>query len=538
MSRVIGNWLSAIVYSLGARTFLSAATSERSTAPETPQTREPRHFAADKNVRVPSRRRPRHSASVASLWLRTSLANPRRLRRFQEIPADSRVCTTKTSQRICAAAVLTLSLVGVHAQPTNGIYPIDLSTTLQLAGAQNLDVQIARERLAEAQANRQSAVERFFPWMTAGAGYHRRDGVAQAVPAGTISDAHYQSYSPGAALTAQMDLGDAIYKSLASKQLVKASDQALEAQRQDTTLNAAQGYFDLAKAATLVEVAREALGTSRDYQQQLHVAVSSGIAFKGDELRVRSQTEHYEIVLRQALERQRVAAAELAVVLHLDSQVELVPRDTGLAPITLFATNSAMDALVAQALSTRPELKQSQALLSAARAAKNEVVYGPLIPSVGAQAFGGGLGGGPDSGPSNLGAEADYLVGLNWRIGPGGLFDSGRVNASKAQLAAVKLGEAKLKDTITSQVVVSITRVQSLWSQIALAERNLATTTETLRLTRERKQYGVGIVLEDIQAQQDLTQARSAYFTALAEYNKAQYALNKAVGGLQAKPGN
>jgi outer membrane protein TolC len=439
---------------------------------------------------------------------------------------------------ICATALLALTLACVRAQPTNPLYPIDLPTTLQLAGAQNLDVQIARERLAEAQANRQSAIERFFPWMTVGAAYHRRDGVAQAVPAGTISDAHYQSYSPGAALTAQMDLGDAIYKSLAAKQLVKASDHALEAQRQDTTLNAAQGYFELAKAGALVQVAQEALTTSRDYQQQLHAAVSSGIVFKGDELRVQSQTEHYEIVLRQALERQRVASAELAVVLHLDSQVELVPRDAGLAPITLFATNSAMDALVAQALRTRPELKQSQALLSAARAAKNSAVYGPLIPSVGAQAFGGGLGGGPDGGPSNLGAEADYLVGLNWRIGPGGLFDSGRVNASKAQLAAVRLGEAKLKDTITSQVVVSVTRVESLWSQIALAERNLGTTTETLRLTRERKQYGVGIVLEDIQAQQDLTQARSGYFSALADYNKAQYALNKAVGGLQANPGN
>ena len=60
-----------------------------------------------------------------------------------------------------------------------------------------------------------------------------------------------------------MDLGDAIYKSLAAKQLVKASDQALEAQRQDTTLNAAQGYFELAKAGALVEVAREAMSTSQ-----------------------------------------------------------------------------------------------------------------------------------------------------------------------------------------------------------------------------------------------------------------------------------
>jgi len=438
---------------------------------------------------------------------------------------------------LAAWELLAASLASVYAQPTyDAPYPIDLPTALRLAGARNLDIRLARERLNEVQANRQSAVEQFFPWIAAGAAYHRRDGVAQAVPAGTISDAHYQSYNPGAALAAQMDLGDTIYKSLAAKQLVNASDQALEAQRQDSTLSAAQGYFDLAKAAALIEVTREALKTSQDYQQQLHAAVSSGIAFKGDELRVQTQTERYEITLRQALERQRVAAADLALVLHLDSQVELIPQDTLLVPITLFETNSSMHTLVEQALRTRPELKQSQALASAARAAKNGAVYGPLIPSVGAQAFGGGLGGGPDGGPSNFGAEGDYLLGVMWRIGPGGLFDSGRVHAGRARLAEAQLGEAKLKDTITSQVVVNLARVQSLWAQIALARQNLATASETLRLTRQRKQYGVGVVLEDIQAQQDLTQARSEYLTALAEYNKAQYGLNKAVGGPPAPP--
>jgi outer membrane protein TolC len=413
-----------------------------------------------------------------------------------------------------------------------------LPTALRLAGAQNLDIQIARERLNEAQANRQSAIEQFFPWIAAGVAYHRRDGVAQSVPSGIISDAHYQSYSPGGALAAQVDLGDAIYKSLAAKQLVRASDHALEAQRQDSTLSAAQGYFDLAKAGALVEVVREALKTSQGYQNQLQAAVAAGIAFKGDLLRVQTQTEHYEIARRRALERQRVAGAELALTLHLDSRVELVPQDRVLTPLTLFATNSSMDALVAQALQSRPELKQTQALLSAARAARNGAVYGPLIPSVGAQAFAGGLGGGPDSGPGNFAAEGDYAVGVSWRIGPGGLFDSGRINASKARLATVQLGEAKLKDHITTEVVTSLVRVQSLSAQIALAQQTLATASETLRLTRERKQYGVGVVLEDIQAQQDLTQARSDYFTALAEYDKAQYALNKAVGGPDARLAN
>src|SRR5262249_25502523 len=150
----------------------------------------------------------------------------------------------------------------------------------------------------EAEAERVSAIERFFPWIAPGVTYHRRDGVAQAVPAGTISDAHFQSYSPGAAIVAQMDLGDAIYKNLAAKQIVRASDLALETQRQDITLVAASDYFDLVKARGLVEIAGAALKTSQDYERELHEAVGAGIAFRGDELRVQTQTKQYQIDLR------------------------------------------------------------------------------------------------------------------------------------------------------------------------------------------------------------------------------------------------
>ena len=65
---------------------------------------------------------------------------------------------------------------------------------------------------------------------------------------------------------------------------------------------------------------------------------------------------------------------------------------------------------------------------------------------------------------------------------------------------------------------------------MATTRQNLATASETLRLTRERKQFGVGAVLEDIQAQQELTRARSDYLNAVAEFDKAQYSLLKALG--------
>ena len=414
---------------------------------------------------------------------------------------------------------------------TTNVCLIDLPTALRLANAQNLDIQIARARLKEARANHESAGELFFPWISPGAVYRRHENRIQDV-VGNIIDADKHSYTVGGGLTGQMDLGDAIYKSLTARQLVNAADHGLESQRQDSTLAAAQGYYDLAKAQAMVNVVKEALGISQEYQKQLHDAVAAGLAFKGDELRVQTQTERYQITLRRALEQQRVAAARLAQVLHLDSSLELVSQESDLLPLTLVETNAPLHSLVQQALRARPELKQSQAFVTAAHDSKNGAVYGPLIPSLGAQAFVGGLGGGKNDSPGNFGESEDYFVGLGWRIGPGGLFDSGRIHASKARLEAARLGGEKLRDEIIRQVVESHARAQSLFDQLATTKQNLATASETLRLTRERKQFGVGAVLEDIQAEQELTRARSDYLDAVAEYNKSQYGLSKATGTL------
>ena len=75
----------------------------------------------------------------------------------------------RTISLIGAAMLLTRAVhaAAISAEPTNA-FPVDLLTVLRLSGAQNLDVQIARERLAEAQANYGSAVAQLFPTLSPG----------------------------------------------------------------------------------------------------------------------------------------------------------------------------------------------------------------------------------------------------------------------------------------------------------------------------------------------------------------------------------
>src|SRR6266705_1244484 len=110
---------------------------------------------------------------------------------------------------------------------------IDLPSALRLAGARNIDIQLAREKFAEAQAAEESTIERFFPWVAPGVTYRKHDNLIQNTE-GLIEEVHKQSYAPGGTLTAQTEIGDATFKSLEAHQLMKAARHGLDAQRQET----------------------------------------------------------------------------------------------------------------------------------------------------------------------------------------------------------------------------------------------------------------------------------------------------------------
>ena len=413
--------------------------------------------------------------------------------------------------------------------------PIDLSTALRLAGAQNLDVRLVAEKATLAQAEHTLAREQFFPWMTLGTSYHGHQENIQAVD-GPILDAEKSSFDLGAAVKAQIDLGEAYFKTLSTQQLVKAATYASEAQAQDAALAAALGYFDLVRAQADVGVASEAVRISTDYEDQVRRAVDAGIAFAGDAYRIQTELERNRVAYRQALETRRIAAARLAQVLQLDPAVNLLPEENTLAPLKLIAYGDPLDSFVQRALVDRPELHMSAAQREAARRSRDAAKFGPLVPTVGAQYSYGGLAGGRGTEIASFNESSDYGVGLWWRVGPGGLFDRGRIAAGESRYRTSDLEDQKLREAIVLEVVESHTRVRSLGDQMTSAQRALQAAQKTLDLSRERKDFGVGIVAETILAEQDLTRTRREYLGMVAEYNKAQFALRRAAGAKAGSP--
>jgi len=90
-------------------------------------------------------------------------------------------------------------------------------------------------------------------------------------------------------------------------------------------------------------------------------------------------------------------------------------------------------------------------------------------------------------------------------------------------------------DQVANEVITSEARVQSLADQIETAKQSLGDAQEALRLGQERKEFGVGVVLEAILAQQELSRVRNDYLNIVTDYNKTQYSLLRALGQLSAR---
>jgi outer membrane protein TolC len=408
-------------------------------------------------------------------------------------------------------------------------FAIDLPTVLRLAGAENLEVRIARERVKEAQALHEQTRLQYFPWLAPGFGYRAHDGNLQDV-GGTVLEVEKQSYTAGVALNAQLNLGDAIYQSLAARQRARAAEEYQEVRRQEAVYRAAVGYFELSRAVGAVGAAADAVRIAEDYARQVRQAVDAGIAFQGDSFRTEVQWQRNRTLQRQAEEQRRVAAARLAETLRLEPETDLALAEPDCAPLSPGHTNANLGSLVARALTARPELRQSASWAASAEADRKGAVRGPWIPTVGAQAYFGGLGGGADDHLGSLGDTEDYFLGLGWRLGPGGLFDRGRVRAAESRQRASTLEVERVRLEIQRQVVEALTRCQSLADQLLSMERSVVAATQLLELSRARREFGVGAVLETIQAEQELTRARLDYLQVVSEHNKAQFALKRAVG--------
>jgi len=406
---------------------------------------------------------------------------------------------------------------------------VDLPTVMMLAGANNDEIELAKTKHTEVLAESKLAWQRFWPSLTLGAGYRRTDGNVQDI-AGAVFDVSKQQYTVGPNLMIDWSPGDMYYSALAAKQRALAAEQLAEKTRRDIVMQATGRYYDLLAAEASLAIIEDDLRLTQDYEKQIGGAVDAGTAFRADLLRVKTQVSREKLAIRQHQEKRDLSAAALAETLRLPADSELRPAKADLVPVRLLDRKLGVATLISQATQHRPEMKAAGAVNKAAVLEKDRARVAPLIPSVQAGYGFGGLGGGYNGDFGNFDDAQNMYIGLGWKIGPGGLFDTQRKVIANAQEEATKQQAGQIKAAIGREVVEAAAKAQSSHDQIDINDEAVSAAQEMVKLAKERQASQLGVVLEYLLAREELTRARQSRVLAVTSFNKAQHELKRAVG--------
>jgi outer membrane protein TolC len=433
------------------------------------------------------------------------------------------------------------------AQPaaTDQTLPINLPTALCLSNARPLVIAFAQASVEEAAAVLQHANVLWLPNLNVGTDYYRHDGLDQATNGTIIQDDKYNLTAGGGA-TLNFAVTDAIFLPLAARQELAARQADLQTARNNALLQVATAYFDVQQArgrlaGTLDAVARaEALtkhtaGLARGLVPEIEVDRARALLFD-----LRQQ-------VAGARADWRVTSARLTRVLRLNPGAVVVPLEPPHLQVTFISPRLQVAELIPVGLRSRPELASRQALVQESVERVRQEQVRPFVPSVvvagrngpGGAFTGDVFGGGPDDGNHLYGGRFDMDVGVIWTLNNLGAGNRLMVRERIAQEQQAAINFANIQDQVAEEVVEAHAQLDAAAMQVgqtATAVKEALTTYDgtLIGLSQTR---GAGDLLQLVNrpqeataALQQLNRAYDLFYTAVNDYNRAQFRLYWALG--------
>ena len=247
-------------------------------------------------------------------------------------------------------------------------------------------------------------------------------------------------------------------------------------------------------------------------------------------------------------ERWRVSGSELMRLLRLDPSAQVEPIEPTNLTIQLIDMRYSVDDLIAIGLTSRPELAANQALVKATLERLRQEKLRPLMPSLllrsastnpsgtlGFGAFGGGSGGRI----ANVGGRLDYDVQVIWELQNFGLGNKANMDLRRAEHEVAILEAFRVQDRVAAEVTQAQAQAQAAAERVAEAEPALKDARESLTKNleglKQTRRLGNVLILvvrpaEVVAAVQALGQANADYYAAIADFNRAQFRLYRALG--------
>jgi outer membrane protein TolC len=432
------------------------------------------------------------------------------------------------------------------AAPCDRPLPINLPTALQLADSRPIDIAVAAQRIQQAAAQLERANVLWLPTVFVGTDYFRHDGQIQDVQ-GNVFGTSKSQFMLGVAPYMVFALSDAIFSPLAARQVVRAREAGLQAARNDSFLAVAEAYFNVQQARGELAGAEDAERRAAEVARRAE-ALSQSLAPPLEAARARAELARRRQAVHLARERWRTAGAELTRLLRLDPAAAVEPLEPPHLPVTLLSLDCPVDDLIAVGLTNRPELAAQQALVQATLQQLRQEKVRPLVPSVllrgsstpvtgtlAAGVFGGGLNGSMN----NFSMRSDFDLQVLWELQNFGLGNRARVHERKAENQVALLELFRTQDRVAAEVVQAYHQAKEAAARRAEAEAGLKDALElanrSVEAMSQTRQAGNVILLvvrpqEVVAAVQALAQAYADFYGAIADYNRAQFRLYRALG--------
>ncbi|MCC6980822.1 MAG: TolC family protein [Candidatus Melainabacteria bacterium] len=320
--------------------------------------------------------------------------------------------------------------------------------------------------------------------------------------------------------------GRVVFGTLQQKHRWRASRAALSANVNDTLLSATRRHYDLLLQEALLAIRTRAVAISVEQVRLNQAQERAGTATGLDVLQSQAQlaSDEQNLVEQQNLRRQ--AAIQLAHVLNTSFSQDLESCEKYLPKKRLIPPSIPIEKLLIRAIDARPELKQYEELRLAAKRAII-VAAAPMHPNVsfGGTIFGVGAGG-------NIDPIYAINLGVKWNLGGMGTTDLANMQRARweARQAAVQAKKTFLNvfDEVRTSYNTSLTsdkKIDRATVQVLAAE-------EELRIAKKRMSAGIGLNIDVLNAQRDLTQASVNKARAVVDFNVAQAQLLRDIGAV------
>ena len=359
---------------------------------------------------------------------------------------------------------------------------------------------------------------------------------ARAIPNIAATGAYQRGHGLGMVITQRLTATQTLFAGGGVRSSVKSADLSresalldLKAVINDALLGVRTAYYGVLLAREKIVVQEKNLELLQQQLKNVTNRYEAGTVSSFDKLRAEVAVANAQVPLITARNDYRLAIESLRQSLGFTTDksgdVRHQPTFAGTLAYTpaTFDLQTAFDA----AQANRPDL-QRLAKLSAARAESVTTAKANYYPTL--QAFGGWQ---LRKGFTNSYSDSNdgWLVGVqsNWA-----LFD-GRATAGRVAQARSVLEQAKLSLTEAElDVEVEVRRAFSTWqeaTELADASKKVVEQAEeAVRLATARYDAGTATQLDVLQAQVDLTTARTNQLQAYYSYNIAVATLRKAMG--------